>query len=180
MRLPMQADIGFGDAVSPAPAEVDYPRCSTCRRPPAHLSAGDGRCGEGPGYAGARHAQPSDEGLLRPLGDLPDVPVGWAGARWRAASNVYAPHNLAAGRNTDCPDTSLRQRCAKQAQWRAFIRRTAIALAPQVTACSITSSTLPSSVNRNTRGRELAKRWTWAIPTKARLRSAPYKMGARW
>lgn len=36
-RLPIQVDIGFGDAVTPSPQEVDYP--STLDMPPARLLA---------------------------------------------------------------------------------------------------------------------------------------------
>jgi hypothetical protein len=31
-RIPIQVDVGFGDAIIPGPVEIDFPRCSMRRR----------------------------------------------------------------------------------------------------------------------------------------------------
>ncbi len=75
-EAPMQLDVGFGDAVVPAPVEIELP--TLLDQPVPHLRAyqrettnrGEGPCDDGP-----RHRERPDEGLLRSLVPLSEVRV---------------------------------------------------------------------------------------------------------
>ena len=73
-RIPILVDIGFGDAVTPAPVDIDYP--ALLDAPPPHLRClshrnGGGREIRGTGYA--RHCQQPAQGFLRSLADRGDI-----------------------------------------------------------------------------------------------------------
>ena len=64
-RIPIQIDIGFGDAVTPAPVEIDYP--TLLDAPAPHLRAYPVRNrggGEIRSVGHARHRQQPAEGFL--------------------------------------------------------------------------------------------------------------------
>jgi hypothetical protein len=129
-RLPMQVDIGFGDTVTPAALEVDYP--SLLDMPTPRL-----------------RAYPPETVVAEKVQGM--VALGMLNSRMKdffdlwAISQTFpfdgrvladALHATFTRRTTVLPaetPIALTQAfaAAKQAQWRAFIRRTAIALAPE-------------------------------------------------
>jgi hypothetical protein len=131
-RLPMQVDIGFGDAVTPAALEVDYP--SLLDMPTPRL-----------------RAYPPETVVAEKVQAM--VALGMLNSRMKDFFDLWAishtfPFDGAAlsdalratftRRATPLPaetpialTQAFADDAAKQAQWRAFIRRTAIALAPE-------------------------------------------------
>lgn len=72
----LQIDVGFGDAVTPAPAEVTYPTLlATLPAPVLRLSARDGHRREGRGDGPARVSEQPHERLFRRLGPFASVRV---------------------------------------------------------------------------------------------------------
>jgi hypothetical protein len=130
-RLPIQVDIGFGDAVTPAPREVIYP--SLLDFPEARL-----------------RAYPPETVVAEKLEAL--VALGMGNSRMKDFFDLWAIGStfafegpaLAAAvaatfarRRTPWPDgapialtDTFSGDAAKQAQWAGFLRRTAISLAP--------------------------------------------------
>jgi hypothetical protein len=131
-RLPMQVDIGFGDVVTPGALEVDYP--SLLDMPLPHLRAYP------PETVVAEKVQALVAlGMLNSrMKDFFDL---WAISQTFQFDGVVLSDALRATftrRATPPPaetpialTQAFAEDAAKQAQWRAFIRRTAITLAPE-------------------------------------------------
>jgi hypothetical protein len=131
-RLPMQVGIGFGDAVTPAALEVDYPSLLDLPTPRLRVYPPETVVAE------KVQAMVSLGMLTSRMKDFFDL---WA------ISQTFPFHGPALGdalgatftrRATPLPtETPLAltqafaNDAAKRAQWRAFIRRTAIAFAPE-------------------------------------------------
>ena len=65
-RIRLQVDLGFGDAVTPGPEDIEFPALIDLpRAQPASLPRCDGRRGKGTRDDRARPPQLADEGLLR-------------------------------------------------------------------------------------------------------------------
>jgi predicted nucleotidyltransferase component of viral defense system len=138
-RLPVQIDIGFGDAVTPAPQEIDYPTLLDFAAPRLRAYP--------PETVVAEKFQALVElGMLNSrLKDFYDL---WAIAmtfRFDGALLAEAIHATFARRATDLPqETPIALTAAfatapsKQAQWQGFIRRTAIAMEPEPFAAILT------------------------------------------
>ena len=130
-RLPIQIDIGFGDAVTPAVQEIDYP--SLLDMPAPRLRAYP------PETVVAEKVQALVAlGMLNSrMKDFFDL---WAISETFSFSGPILAQAIAATfdrRRTDIPtDTPIAltpafaDDAAKQAQWQGFLRRTAIAMAP--------------------------------------------------
>lgn len=130
-RLPIQIDIGFGDAVTPAVQEIDYP--SLLNMPAPRLRAYP------PETVVAEKFQALVAlGMLNSrMKDFFDL---WAISQTFSFDGGVLADAIAATferRHTDIPtDTpvaltpAFAEDAAKQAQWRGFLRRTAIAIAP--------------------------------------------------
>ena len=130
-RLPIQVDIGFGDAVTPAVQEIDYP--SLLDMPAPRLRAYP------PETVVAEKFQALVAlGMLNSrMKDFFDL---WAISQTFSFDGGVLADAIAATferRHTDIPtDTpvaltpAFAEDAAKQAQWRGFLRRTAIAMAP--------------------------------------------------
>ncbi|TVR81881.1 MAG: nucleotidyl transferase AbiEii/AbiGii toxin family protein [Rhodospirillales bacterium] len=130
-RLPIQVDIGFGDAVTPAVQEIDYP--SLLDMPAPRL-----------------RAYPPETVVAEKFQAL--VALGMLSSRMKDFFDLWAisetfffegpvlAHAIAATfdrRRTAIPadtpialTTAFAEDAAKQGQWQAFLRRTAIAMAP--------------------------------------------------
>ena len=75
-RVPIQVDIGFGDAVTPAPVEIDYPDVAgQPRAAPSGLSRGDRGRGKIRSPDHARYREQSAQGFLRSLADCADIRI---------------------------------------------------------------------------------------------------------
>jgi hypothetical protein len=131
-RLPIQVDIGFGDVVTPAAREVDYP--SLLDMPAPRL-----------------HAYPPETVVAEKVQAL--VALGMLNSRMKDFFDLWAISQTFpfegpllsdalratfTRRATSLPvetpvalTQAFAEDAAKQAQWRAFLRRTAIALAPE-------------------------------------------------
>ena len=130
-RLPVQIDIGFGDAVTPGVMEIDYP--SLLNMPAPRLRAYP------PETVVAEKIQALVAlGMLNSrMKDFFDL---WAISQTFSFDGGVLADAIAATferRHTDIPtDTpvaltpAFAEDAAKQAQWRGFLRRTAIAIAP--------------------------------------------------
>jgi hypothetical protein len=130
-RLPVQIDIGFGDAVTPGVMEIDYP--SLLNMPAPRLRAYP------PETVVAEKFQALVAlGMLNSrMKDFFDL---WAISQTFSFDGGVLADAIAATferRHTDIPtDTpvaltpAFAEDAAKQAQWRGFLRRTAIAMAP--------------------------------------------------
>ena len=130
-RLPIQVDIGFGDAVTPGVLEIDYP--SLLNMPAPRLRAYP------PETVVAEKFQALVAlGMLNSrMKDFFDL---WAISQTFSFDGGVLADAIAATferRHTDIPtDTpvaltpAFAEDAAKQAQWRGFLRRTAIAMAP--------------------------------------------------
>ncbi len=130
-RLPIQIDIGFGDAVTPAVQDIDYP--SLLDMPAPRLQAYP------PETVVAEKFQALVAlGMLNSrMKDFFDL---WAISETFSFNGPVLAQAIAATferRRTDIPtDTPVAltpafgEDAAKQAQWRGFLRRTAIAMAP--------------------------------------------------
>jgi hypothetical protein len=131
-RLPIQVDIGFGDVVTPSALEVDYP--SLLEMPTPRLRAYP------PETVVAEKVQAMVAlGMLNSrMKDFFDL---WAVSQtfpFEGAVLSDALHATFTRRATSIPaetpialTQAFAEDSAKQAQWRAFIRRTALALAPE-------------------------------------------------
>jgi hypothetical protein len=130
-RLPVQVDIGFGDAVTPGVQDIDYP--SLLDMPAPRL-----------------RAYPPETVVAEKFQAL--VALGMLNSRMKdffdlwAISETFSFDGLVLAdairatferRRTDVPTKSpialtpaFAEDAAKQAQWRGFLRRTAIAMAP--------------------------------------------------
>lgn len=131
-RLPIQVDIGFGDAITPAPQQIEYP--SLIGMPPPKL-----------------RAYPPETVVAEKLEAL--VSLGVANSRMKDFFDLWAISRIFAfdgpvltkaiqatfeRRETTLPTETpfgLSQAFAtdlvKQTQWQAFLRRTEIAMAPE-------------------------------------------------
>jgi hypothetical protein len=131
-RLPIQVDVGFGDAVTPAPCQIEYP--SLLGMPTAKLKA-----------------YPPETVVAEKLEAL--VSLGVANSRMKDFFDLWAISRTFAFEGTvlaraikatfERRATALPAQTpfglseafagdpAKQAQWLAFLRRTEIALAPE-------------------------------------------------
>lgn len=78
-RVTIQADIGFGDAVTPEAEEIEYP--TLLGNPAPHLIKGVSPRNRGsreiPGTGQSGYGEQPDEGLLRSLGYCPRVRFRW-------------------------------------------------------------------------------------------------------
>jgi len=130
-RLPVQIDIGFGDAVTPGVMEIDYP--SPLNMPAPRLRA----------YPPETVVAEKFQALVAlgmPNSRMKDFFDLWAISRTFSFDGGVLADAIAATferRHTDIPtDTpvaltpAFAEDAAKQAQWRGFLRRTAIAIAP--------------------------------------------------
>jgi len=130
-RLPVQIDIGFGDAVTPGVMEIDYP--SLLNMPAPRLRAY-------PPEAVVAEKFQALVALGMPNSRMKDFFDLWAISRTFSFDGGVLADAIAATferRHTDIPtDTpvaltpAFAEDAAKQAQWRGFLRRTAIAIAP--------------------------------------------------
>ena len=130
-RLPVQIDIGFGDAVTPGVLEIDYP--SLLNMPAPRLRAYP------PETVVAEKFQALVAlGMLNSrMKDFFDL---WAISQTFSFDGGVLADAIAATferRHTDIPTgtpvaltPAFAEDAAKQAQWRGFLRRTAIAMAP--------------------------------------------------
>ena len=130
-RLPIQIDIGFGDAVTPAAQEIEYP--SLLDMPAPRLRAYP------PETVVAEKFQALVAlGMLNSrMKDFLDL---WAISETFSFNGPVLTDAIAATfdrRRTDLPagtpialTPAFAGDAAKQAQWRGFLRRTAIAMAP--------------------------------------------------
>jgi hypothetical protein len=131
-RLPMQVDIGFGDAVTPAPLEVDYPslldlpRPSLRAYPPETVVAEKVQAIVALGMLNSRMKDFFDLWAISQTSPF-DGPV--LGDALQATFTHRA--TLLPAEMPIALTQAFANDAAKQAQWRAFIRRTAIALAPE-------------------------------------------------
>lgn len=131
-RLPIQIDVGFGDAVTPAAREIDYP--SLLDMPVPRLLAYP------PQTVGAEKFQALVAlGMLNSrMKDFFDL---WAIAETFAFDGAVLAEAIRATferRNTDLPrqtpialTSAFAEDAAKQTQWRGFLRRTALSMAPE-------------------------------------------------
>jgi Nucleotidyl transferase AbiEii toxin, Type IV TA system len=131
-RLPMQVDIGFGDAVTPAPLEVDYPSLldlptpRLCAYPPETVVAEKVQAIVALGMLNSRMKDFFDLWAISQTSPF-DGPV--LGDALQATFTHRA--TLLPAEMPIALTQAFANDAAKQAQWRAFIRRAAIALAPE-------------------------------------------------
>jgi len=83
-KVRLQIDVGFGDAITPDAAMVEFPPLlDSPGAPAARLSARDGRCREARSNGAARACQQPHEGLLRRRRSLAEFRVRRRSARAR-------------------------------------------------------------------------------------------------
>jgi hypothetical protein len=129
-RLPMHVDIGYGDAVTPAPVEIEYP--SLLDQPMARLLAYPPETV----IAEKFQAMVALDMINTRLKDFYDL---WAIAGTftfdgptlaRAIAATFERRQTALPRETPAALTAT-YAAEKQGQWAAFLKRTEIALAPE-------------------------------------------------
>jgi len=126
-RIPIQVDVGFGDAITPGPIEIDYP--TLLDAPAPHLRAypiDNGGRREVPCPCDPRYHQQPTEGLLRPVVDRQHVRAG------QGAPGRCRPSDVRAARPQEKP-TGLSKVYVETwgDHWRTFLTRERMAAAPE-------------------------------------------------
>lgn len=110
-RIPIQVDVGFGDAITPAPVEIDYP--TLLDAPPPRLRAYPVETVIAEKFEAITTlgmANMPAEGFLRSLVDCPNLYLRPDGAGDRRAANLRAARYDITGSNPSGPQRSLRRR----------------------------------------------------------------------
>lgn len=131
-RLPIQIDVGFGDAVTPAAREIDYPSLldmptpRLLAYPPETVVAEKFQALVALGMLNSRMKDFFD---LWAIGETFSFDGSVLAEAVRA---TFARRDTALPRQTPIALTvAFAEDAAKQAQWRGFLRRTALSMAPE-------------------------------------------------
>jgi len=100
-RIPVQVDVGFGDAVNSG--LLDYPTLLPMPAPRVLAYPMNAVVAETGGYCQPRHSQQPHEGLLRYLVPRTNIPVPGGGSRRDAKSHIRTAQNEAGPSRLESP-----------------------------------------------------------------------------